>query len=183
MKASPQIASRVTKETKVLFKRLAQDRHVTESVLLKRLISSALAGMPHEDSELLRPGGRELRSSRVTVRLHPDDRRLIRDRAAARQMAVATYISVLVRAHARALSPLPKAELETLKRSVAEVGAIGRNINQLAHAANSGRLPNGPTREELLQIVRVCSAMRDHIKEVTKANAKSWISGDEDTSR
>jgi hypothetical protein len=32
----------------------------------------------------------------------------------------------------RAQVPLPTAELEELKRSVAEVGAIGRNINQIA---------------------------------------------------
>jgi hypothetical protein len=35
-------------------------------------------------------------------------------------------------------------ELEALKRSVAEVGAIGRNINQIARAVNQQQWPGGP---------------------------------------
>ena len=53
-------------------------------------------------------------------------------------MRSATYVSVLVRSHLRNLTPLPKEELTALKRSVAELGAIGRNLNQIARGANQG---------------------------------------------
>src|ERR1700685_2491042 len=46
------------------------------------------------------------------------------DRAAARGMAPATYVSVLTRAHLRSLAPLPKDELQALKRTVGELGSI-----------------------------------------------------------
>jgi hypothetical protein len=50
-------------------------------------------------------------------------------------MAAATYMSVLARAHLRNLPPLPQDELLALKHTVAELGAIGRNLNQIAHVA------------------------------------------------
>jgi hypothetical protein len=59
-------------------------------------------------------------------------------------MPSATYVSVIVRAHLRNLAPMPKDELVALKRSVAELGAIGRNLNQLARAANGGDRVIGP---------------------------------------
>ena len=130
----------------------------------------------HEDV-VLRPTHRQLRGSRLSVRLHPDDQLLLCERAAARQMPAATYVSVLVRSHLRALAPLPQAELMALKRSVAELGAIGRNLNQLARAANQGVRPGGPSRKELFRIVKVCEVMRDHIKDLIKANTRSWGNG------
>jgi hypothetical protein len=51
-------------------------------------------------------------------------------------MAPATYASVLTRVHLRSLAPLPREELLALKRTVAELWAIGRNLNQIARAAN-----------------------------------------------
>ena len=84
------------------------------------------------------------RDARLSVRLAPEDRILLSDRATARGMPSATYVSVLVRSHLRNLAPLPKEELLALKRSVAELGAIGRNLNQIARAANQGGKPTGP---------------------------------------
>ena len=52
------------------------------------------------------------------IRLRPDDQILLRDRAAARGMPPATYVSVLTRAHLRSLAPLPKEELLALKRTL-----------------------------------------------------------------
>ncbi len=58
----------------------------------------------------------QFRASRFSIRLRPDDQILLRERALARGMPAATYISVLTRAHLRSLSPLPKEELVALKR-------------------------------------------------------------------
>ena len=65
------------------------------------------------------------------------------------------------------------AELEALKRSVAEIGAIGRNINQIARAVNQQQWPEGPSPHHLLQMIRVLTATRDHIKSLINANSKS----------
>lgn len=158
-----------------MFRSLAEQQQMTESSLLKRLLDSAVRGTGESDAAVLKAPARRLRGSRTCVRLHPDDKLVLSERAAARQMAVATYISVLVRAHLRNLAPLPKGELMALKHSVAEVGAIGRNLNQLTKLAHQGMA--GPTRSDLLAILRACEALRDHTKELIKANACSWAVG------
>lgn len=115
---------------------LAEHQQMTESALLKQLIELSVQRVSHADGDVLRSPGRRLRAARLYVRLHPEDQLLLMERAAARQMPAATYVSVLVRAHLRDLAPLPKAELMALKRSVAELGAIGRNLNQLTRLAH-----------------------------------------------
>ena len=92
-------------------------------------------------------------------------------------MPAATYVSVLVRSHLRALSPLPKAELLALKRSIAELAAIGRNINQIARVANDGGKLPGTVREEFQAILKICEALRENTKALLKANVTSWSTG------
>ena len=85
-------------------------------------------------------------------------------------MPAATYVSVLVRAHLRSFSPLPKDELLALKRSIAELGAIGRNINQIAKVANEGGGLPGSVREEFRAMLKICEALRENTKALLKAN-------------
>lgn len=170
------LATWVTPETKQRFGALARMQELSESALLKRLVvltlqSTNLVGLD------LQPRRRTARDTRLCVRLRPDDQRLLRERAAARSMAPATYVSVLVRAHLHDLAPLPKEELLALKRSVAELGAIGRNLNQLAKAANAGgRIV--PGRDDLRAMLKVCEGLRDHVKSLIKSNVSSWETGD-----
>ena len=169
------IGARVSPEVKTRFRRLALEQRMSESGLLKRLLASAVQNVAANDVHCLKPAPRALRGSRTCVRLHPDDKLVLVERAASRQMAVATYISVLVRAHLRSLSPLPKDELLALKRSVAEIGAIGRNLNQLTRLAHQGA--GGPTRGDLLAVLKACEALRAHTKDLVKANTRSWKVG------
>jgi hypothetical protein len=92
-------------------------------------------------------------------------------------MRPATYLSVLARSHLRRLTPLPKDELLALRRSIGELAAIGRNINQIAKVANrDGRLP-GSVPEEFRAMLTICEALRDHTKALLVANLASWESG------
>jgi hypothetical protein len=111
------------------------------------------------------------------VRLQPDDRLLLRERAIARGMPTATYASVLLRAHLRDLAPIPKEELLALKRTIAQLGAMGRNLNQIARAANQRGRVVGPSVEDLRMMLKVCEALRDHVRDVLKANVESWRRG------
>jgi hypothetical protein len=88
----------------------------------------------------------------------------------------ATYVSVPTRAHLRSLTPLPQEELLALKRTLAELGSIGRNLNQIARAANH-QLAVSPGRDDLAAMLRVCGALRDSLKRVLLANLKSWDGG------
>jgi len=69
--------------------------------------------------------------------------------------------SLLIRAHLRTLTPLPTAELAALRCSVAEVGAISRNLNQIARAVNRGDTPTGPNRVDLQALLRELTGLRD----------------------
>jgi hypothetical protein len=106
-----------------------------------------------------------------------EDHLLLHERAAARGMASATYVSVLVRSHLRALTPLPKDELAALQQAVSELGAIGRNLNQITRAFNQGGRITGPGRAEFEAILKICAALRDHTKNLIKANTASWATG------
>lgn len=77
----------------------------------------------------------------------------------------------------RSLAPLPKEELLALKHTVAELGVIGRNLNQIARAANQGQLVTSPGRDDLKAMLSVCEALRDHVKRLLMANLKSWRQG------
>jgi len=92
-------------------------------------------------------------------------------------MRPATYSAVLLRAHLRQLAPLPKEELLTLRRTIGELAAIGRNLNQIARAANEGGRIPGSVREEFRAMLKVCEAVRDHTKALLTKNLVSWESG------
>lgn len=176
MGTSQLIAARVSPETKAKFRALAEQQQMTESALLKQHIELTVQRVNRTDVDVLRSHARRLRAARLYVRLHPDDQLLLTERAAARQMPAATYVSVLVRTHLRDLAPLPKAELMALKRSVAELGAIGRNLNQLTRLAyQTGSAGLG--REDLRMMLKACEAMRDHTKDLIKANSRAWKVG------
>jgi hypothetical protein len=176
MAADAFIQCRVTPEIKALVRTLARREQITESALIKQFLevvlrSSAAAGLSELEAK------RASRDMRLYVRLDPDDRLLLNERAAARGMPSATYVAVLVRSHLRNLAPLPKQELLALKGAVAELGAIGRNLNQIARAMNQGGRAAGPGREELRAMLQVGGALRDHVKALLAGNAKSWEQG------
>jgi hypothetical protein len=181
MAASSLIAVRVPGDIKARFAALAQRQGFTESALLRRMVAASLlsvnaVGAPPE------PLGPVAASGRVSVRLRSDDLLLLRERATARAMPTGTYVSLLVRSHFRKLAPLPDVELAALKRAIAEISAIGRNLNQLARAANLGERPAGPSRSDLQALLRACTGLRDAMKGVINTNLASWEVGYEKTS-
>ena len=117
------------------------------------------------------------RDARLTVRLVPEDRALLRERATARSMPAATYVSVLVRSHLRRLAPLPDRELSSLQAAVRELAAIGRNLNTMTRLLRQDAHQAAPGRQEVLGMLRVCEALRDHVRALIKANLISWDVG------
>jgi hypothetical protein len=162
---------------KTLLRVLAEREQVTESALVRQLLEVTLRMSAKEGFPKLDTLETVSRDARLSIRLTPDDRILLCERASARGMPSATYVAVLVRSHLRNLTPLPKEELLALKRSVAELGTLGRNLNQIARAANQGGRPTGPGREDLKSMLRVAEGLRDHVKALLRANQTSWERG------
>jgi len=184
------LKTRVAPQLKLQAKAIADREFLSEAAWLKRLVVReirSIHGVGIGEQESCRPAragkpARDVRGSGgcdrpVYVRLRHDDRLLLDARSEARGMRPATYVAVLTRSHLRRLAPLPKDELLALRRSIGELAAIGRNINQIAKAANDGgRLP-GSAREEFRAMLKVCEALRDNTKALLKANLTSWESG------
>lgn len=191
MVASEFVKGRLTLELKQRVKVLSESQLLSESAWLRQLIVRELltadkgrASVPASpiavvDRHRNRADERRQRSaSRLYVRLRRVDHRLLQARASARGLRCATYVSALTRCHLRQVTPLPKEEFLALKRSISELAALGRNLNQIARAANeSGRVP-GSAREEFRAMLKVCEALREHTKALLKANEASWRSGD-----
>jgi hypothetical protein len=132
----------VTRETKERFAAVARHQGLSDSALLKRLVDLMLQSASAAEVGTPRGADRTSRDSRLTVRIRPDDQLLLRERAAARGMAAATYVSVLTRSHLRSLAPLPKAVWLILERFLTELGKLGRNINQIAREISNFSVPS-----------------------------------------
>lgn len=186
MKSANYVKTRVPESTKAIIRSAAKQRYLSEAAWFRRAIDRALRTdeaigdetwiVPFSDGR----SSKAVRThcARIYLRLRGDDRLILRERAAARGMPVATYVSVLLRSHIRQLNPLPRPELEALKAAVVELGAIGRNLNQIARSANLARTASSPARADLEALLRVCEALRTHVKDLLKANLRSWAVGD-----
>jgi hypothetical protein len=171
MAATSFIQCRVTAEFKLRVRELSARRNLSESELVKHLLSVALDGNGVPTLTCTAPAGPR---GRLHVRIYPDDRLLLVARAAARGMAPASYVTVLLRAHLRALAPLPKEELKVLKRCVADLGLVGRNLDRIVQADSGG---TAQVREDLRAMLKLSQGMRDHVKGLLKANIESWRVG------
>jgi hypothetical protein len=187
MAAEAFIQCRVSQATKVALRAAAERQLLTESALLKRMLDLVLQtggavavgdAAVAADAADAAAADRLARQTRLYVRLTRGDRQLLQARSAARCLAPATYASILLRAHLRAVTPLPEAELRAIRQSTRELAAIGRNLNQIAHATHQGRSSVGVSRENLLSLLKACEALRDHIRAYISTNLASWGSGD-----
>jgi hypothetical protein len=191
MRCTETLKTRVSPEMKLQANAIADRELLSEAAWLRRLVIRAILARNDAsgaESDLLRPesipaptstrSGNNGAGKPMLVRLTTEDRLLLDARAEARGMRPATYASVLLRSHLRQLTPLPKDELLALRRSVAELGSIGRNINQIARAVSGGGEVSGSLRGEFWAMLKICSALRDNTKALLKANLASWAAGD-----
>jgi hypothetical protein len=184
------LKAHVSPEIKLQAKAVADHEFLSEAAWLKRLVlreiraCDAARGGEGETplAEGIRRSGREARGrdgggKPMLVRLRKEDKLLLDARAEARGMRPTTYASVLLRSHLRKLTPLPKDELMALKRCIALLAAIGRNINQIAKAANTGGRTPDSVGAEFRAMLKICVALRDNTKSLLKANETSWETG------
>lgn len=169
------------REMKERFAEFARLQGKSESAPLKSMVEAMLAtaASPTEPMLVLESSP----SSRRSVRLRDDDSLMLRDRAQARGIPAATYVSFLVRSHLRRLAPLPDAELQAFKNAIGELKAIGRNLSQIARATYEGRVTGGAAVGDLRALLNVCTKLWDAMKNVVRVNLESWEAGHDKTRR
>jgi Bacterial mobilisation protein (MobC) len=184
------LKARVSPAVNFQVKAIADRAYLTEAAWLKRLVLREIRTAEIGGSAAIEFGevdgvngrrGAARASGRcqkpVFVRLREEDRPLLDARAAAQGMRPAPYVCVLMRSHLRSLTPLPKEEFLALKRSIAELASIGRNINQIAKAANEGGRLKDSVGAEFRAMLKMFVALRDNTKAFLKANEIRWGSG------
>jgi hypothetical protein len=166
-----------TRDQKAGFAALAASRGLSESKLLGLLVDSVLERNPVDEArdECHREAEE---GDRITLRLRPGDGKWFRLRAHARGMKYTTYTALLIRARLRTDPPMPLEELARLERSLAEIGAIARRLNQIAGTVSEGQSVDAGLRMELAAIRRAVEELRQSLHEVVKVNRLSWESLD-----
>jgi predicted HicB family RNase H-like nuclease len=159
------VQCRVSAEIKSALQAAAQEQGVSESVIVKRLLQSSLGARHLSDQAILRKSPRPARKGRLTIRLRPDDALLLQARAEARAMAAATYASVALRAHLKGTAPIPKAELELLRRALRDLGLFRDEMRRHAYH---------PVTPHFLAILKICECLRDSVSALLEKNLRSW---------
>ena len=175
MSESTHLSTWVCAEAKERFAAAAARQGLSESALLRRLVERMLASSGPEMHVLEPPP--DHRDARVTIRLVAEDRALLRERAAARTVPAATYVSFLVRSHLRGVAPLPECELAALRAAVSELSAFARTLHVMAQLLQRGGHSRVPGRVEVDGMERICDALLNHFRALIKANLLSWTSG------
>src|SRR5690348_11974629 len=116
MGGSTHLSTWVSTETKERFGVVAAQLGLSESALLKRLVELNLQSTQPARADISAPPALGARGARLYVRLRPEDHLLLRERATARGMPAATYVTMLVRAHLRMLTPIPDREMAEVER-------------------------------------------------------------------
>ena len=177
---STHLSTWISSDLRQRFAAEAARQGLSESALLKILVERALAGTTTEIAAVDTPAP-IARGARVTVRLLPEDRALLAERANARGIPAASYVSALVRSHLRKVVPLPDRELHALRNVVTQLAAVGRNLNAIAKAATVGSQAPGPSLEHVRIMLKICEGLRDHVRQLISANISSWEDGDGQT--
>lgn len=179
MAADAFITCRVTSETKALVRALANRQGLTESALVKELLGVALGDAASKVLPAALPE-KVNRNARLYVRLEPEDWSLLKERAGARHLPSATYVSLLVRSHVRGATPLPRAEYLALKESLQKLAALGQTLAEIRRAITEGSKSALPGRADVSAMRKLAVALRDHVKALLNANERSWRGQAED---
>jgi len=116
---------------------------------------SALSAMTDEPPKVRRPRSQKRLRKAFFVYLTDDERLALKERAAFAGLSESSYSrAAIIGAVGPRASRRPHPDREQLARSVAALGKVGSNLNQLAHMANMAQRPPQPLVDAAAQEVR-----------------------------
>jgi len=123
--------------TKAAFKALADREDATEAQLLRRLVEQALVASG--GAPMPRRAAPPVVGRKLDVRLPEDDLAQVRALAVAEGITAPWWVRALVRRRLdRAVVPFNPEELRAIHHAIAQLGPLGRNLNQLVRRAHTG---------------------------------------------
>lgn len=105
----------------------------------------------------------------------PGDEQRLNQYAAERQMKTTNLIRLIIRSWLTREPLMPKHELAALGITSNQLGALGRNLNQLVKQAHVGNYPlPGELLALLERALHLSQLARKEVGEIVKANIASW---------
>ena len=174
------LEARCSASMEAAFEHLANQNGIRPGQLLRRVVEHVLKSSGLEPEELPPPPEKEKRSERVAVRFSKTEMEAIRalseNFGGPREWLVA-----MARSKINPATPqFSLKEVQALYESNRELWAIGRNINQIAHAVNldmkqAGRLESGTARlKELEGLKAMIDAHTARVMDVCNASLNRW---------
>lgn len=130
------LQTRCKPEIKQRFRALASQQGLTESMMLRRMVSVVLVQSSNTTLPLATTGtrgGRGGYGGQIKLRLRPCEVRAIRALAEPEGYSAQAWIVRQLRHRLEDAVPFAKEELNELREVLRELGAFGRNLNKLLH--------------------------------------------------
>lgn len=169
----------VDEDTKAAWSARAKARGVTASDMLRGVIAlvlqSSSAGLLEAAEENSGSKEEPKKVVRVPIGLHESELRLIDKRAEALGWRRSVWMLSVLQSAATGQSRATAEELETLRRSNSELRAIGRNLNQIAHALHKDdRYKQSITVEKLDTLRGIIDGHASKVQQVIAASEHRW---------
>ncbi len=179
----PTITARPTSEEKRRFADIARRLRISESALaliaIRTLLDSNLPDRPPSASTV-EP---EPAIDRITIRLRPGDRSVIRRRAAERRMKDSAYIAALVRGHVSIDPPLTTSEIAALKMAVSVLAGFGRLLARATRDAAQAGVLSKDLQQDLSRTRALVADVERCAHEFARAALITWKSRIDQASR
>jgi hypothetical protein len=144
---------------------------VTPSEAIRQVVAKLTKVNPPKESP---PEGTERRLVRREIRLTQSEEAGLRTCAAREGFSASRWIVALIRARLNKAPQLGQRELELLAMSNLQLLAIGRNLNQLARAANSGIAIDDSGRDMVGELRKAISQHTERVAGVITENVSRW---------
>ncbi len=174
------LIARVSPGFKDAFARYASSIGRSSPAALKAVVQRVVAAARVEPAELEVPRAHEIRSERVTVRFSKDELAEIEPRAQDFG-SVRDWLVALARAQiAPDIPQFSPDALQALYESNRELSAIGRNVNQIAHAVNLDLQQAGELRrskalvDDLATLKAAIAAHTERVTALCTASSTRW---------
>ncbi|WGT63687.1 hypothetical protein [Variovorax paradoxus] len=173
------IGTRVSPDKKARFAALAARHHLSAAGLLAKMVDEVL-----KTNGQISPGSAGQRSpnepesgagvtDRITLRLRQGDRALAARRARARGMKTGSYLTLLIHNHVRDAAVLPPNELDQIKATAAQLGALQRQLRMFG-MPNTLSQPVSDLSETIARVRQEVEAAREATAALVRRNLISW---------
>lgn len=165
----------VDERTKNRFRAAARERGLSESELLRSVVLVVTGDDDSGDAVPVEANGEAAELERMTLRMPRFLMEAAKARASVKRMAPSRWVAALVQSHLTGTPVMTADELATLQASSRELAAIGRNINQIAHALNTAFYETERVKLEILdQLREVIIRNRADIRALVRASQNAW---------